>query len=104
MAGGDVKLLQELVGAFLSEVPQLLQTLRSTIDSRDAGSLQATAHQLQGVLRCLHMEQALQLARQLELIANEPADWQQIDRLMADLNTTIHTATQKLEEFMGNAG
>jgi HPt (histidine-containing phosphotransfer) domain-containing protein len=101
MAGGDLALLRELAGAFLDEVPRLLRTLRSAIDTRDTESLQAAAHQLQGVMRCLHIERALQQARQLELLGQAGTDWPAAKELLAELGSTIDSATNTLTEFLG---
>ncbi len=100
MAGGDVRLLRELAGAFLDEVPQLLESLRSAVDEEDSESLQRSAHQLQGVMRCLHIDRALQQARQLELLGNVETDWRGAKALLAELNLTINLATGALTKFL----
>lgn len=101
MAGGDIGLLRELAGASLDEVPRLLESLRSAVDEHDSESLQVATHQLQGVMRCLHIERALQQARQLELLGDWGTDWQAANELLAELNLTIRSAIDALAEFLG---
>ncbi len=101
MAGGDVALLRDLVGAFLDEVPRLLAALRLTVETHNSESLQTTAHQLQGVMRCLHIERALQQAMQLELLGQGETDWSAVEPLLAELNSTIDSAMGTLTEFLG---
>ncbi len=100
MVGGDVGLLRELAGAFLEEVPRLLGSLRSAVDEQDFESLKNATHQLQGVMRCLHIDRALQQARQLESPAAGETDWQAAKVLLAELNSTINSATDALTKFL----
>ena len=101
MAGGDFVLLRELAGAFLDEVPRLLGSLRSAVDEHDSKSLQSATHQLQGVMRCLHIERALQQAQQLELRGEGATDWLAAKELLAELNSTISSAMDALSSFLG---
>jgi len=100
MAGGDVRLLRELAGAFLDEVPQLLGSLRSAVDEEDSESLRSSAHQLQGVMQCLHIDRARQQARQLELSGDGETDWRAAEKLLAELTSTISSATGALTKFL----
>lgn len=101
MAGGDMALLRDLARAFLAEVPQLVDALHQAVDRRNGESLQAAAHQLQGVMRCLHMDRALDQARQLEERGEEPVDWPAIEGLLVELKSTIDSAMKALDEFLG---
>ncbi len=100
MAGGDVGLLRELARAFLEEVPRLLCHLRSAVDEQDSESLQNATHQIQGVMRCLHIDPALQQAKQLELLSEGETDWQVAKSLQAELSSTISSAMDALNEFL----
>ena len=101
MAGGDVELLRELAGAFLDEVPKLLHALRMAVGQRDSESLQATAHQLQGVMRCLHVEHALEQARQLELLGEGETNWPAAENMLAETTATVASVMNALNEFLG---
>lgn len=101
MAGGDMELLRELAGAFLDEVPKLLHSLRMAVGQRHSESLQTAAHQLQGVMRCLHVEQALKQARQLELFGEGKTDWLAAENLLVEVTATVTSAMSALNEFLG---
>ncbi len=100
MAGGDMALLRDLAGAFLKEVPQLLEGLRVAVQQRDSESLQTAAHQLQGVMRCLHVERALVLAQELERLGQAATDWTAIERLLSDMNSATGSAIDALNKFL----
>lgn len=100
MTGGDRELLRDLAHAFLAEVPQLLHSLRAAVAQHDPESICLVSHQLQGVMRCLHAERALQQARQLELLAEDVPDWPTIASELAELNSTIDLALHTLNAFL----
>ncbi len=100
MAGGDIHLLRDLVRAFLDEVPRLLDTLRRAVAQREAQSVQAAAHKLQGVMRCLHFDRALHQTRTLEFLAEGEADWPALEATETELKTTIDTAMDALSQFL----
>ena len=100
MTGGDVALLRDLAGAFLAEVPKLLHALRISVGQWDSNSLQAAAHQLQGVMRCLHAERALQQAQQLEQLCEGVTDWPAAENILVELSGTVASATARLNEFL----
>jgi HPt (histidine-containing phosphotransfer) domain-containing protein len=97
--GGDVKLLGELAEAFFQEVPQLLQRIDTAIQQQLPVALQDAAHQLQGVMRCLHIERALHQARMLEEIGKGTPDWSAAQRMFAALDPIIQSANKALAEF-----
>ncbi len=100
MAGGDMALLRDLAGAFLKEVPQLLEAIRVAVEQRDSESLQTATHQLQGVMRCLHVERPLVLAQELERLAQAATDWTAIERLLSDVNSATGSAIDALNKFL----
>ncbi|MHB8902497.1 MAG: Hpt domain-containing protein [Thermoguttaceae bacterium] len=100
MAGGDRALLRELAKAFADEVPRLLGVLRSRVVEGDVPSFCDAAHQLQGVMRCLHMDRALEQSRELERLGEGEADWSAIEKLLVELDTTIGLSMGALDEFL----
>ena len=101
MAGGNLALLRELAGAFLEEVPRLLDAIRSAVKQRDSQSLRAAAHKLQGVMRCLHIERALQQSEELESLGHGEVDWPAVEELVTALNATIESAVNTFNKFLG---
>ena len=102
MAGGDMVLLRDLADAFLKEVPKLLHSLRMAVGQRDSEGLQTAAHQLQGVLRCLRIERALEQSQHLELLGKGTTDWPAAEELLAAVTATIHPAIDALKRFLSD--
>lgn len=100
MAGGDKDLLRDLAQAFLEEVPVLLRSLRAAVDHHDPESVRMVSHQLQGVMRCLHAQGALEQAGRLEQLAEGIPDWPTIAEKLSELNSSIDSALQTLNAFL----
>ncbi len=66
----DQELLQQVVDAFLSEGPQLLETMRSSFAAADQKRFQRAAHTLKSALRTFGVTSA-DVVEQLELAAKE---------------------------------
>jgi len=65
--GGDVELLQEIVGLYLGEYPALLSQIQTAVQTGDALELYRSAHTLKGSLSALGAEAAQQCAFDLEM-------------------------------------
>jgi len=63
---GDHLLLQELATIFLSDYPERLAAIRSAVEQRDAGALQAAAHSLKGSAANFGAPEAVSAAERLE--------------------------------------
>ena len=100
MAGGDKELLRDLAQAFLEEVPELLRSLHAAVTHRDPESVKMVSHQIQGVMRCLHAQGALEQAARLEQLAEGLPDWPTIAEGLSELNSTIDSALQTLNAFL----
>lgn len=64
----QARFLRRLIPAFLSECPQLLDTMRQAIDAKDAGKLSLAAHTLKGAVSFLADGPIAEAAWQLEMI------------------------------------
>lgn len=62
----DLELLHEVMGIFLAEWPETLQTLRQCIQAQDATLLKQTAHAFRGAVHSLGGLAATMLVRRLE--------------------------------------
>ncbi|MDA7977868.1 MAG: PAS domain S-box protein [Pirellulales bacterium] len=63
---GDLELLRELIGAFLQELPQLMQQLTDGIAKSKAKQVRMAAHTIKGSLRYFGAKTAYDLAFKLE--------------------------------------
>jgi CheY-like chemotaxis protein len=70
-AGGDRQLLGEMLGIFLEDVPDQLQTIRDAVAATDAVALMRAAHTLNGSLRVLGAGAAAALVGRLEARGRE---------------------------------
>lgn len=69
--GGDVELLQEITGIFISEYPHMMNEIRTAIQVGDAGRLQHSAHTLKGSVANFGAQAAVDAALELELMGRE---------------------------------
>jgi CheY-like chemotaxis protein len=85
---GDVELLKELAGLFLSECPQRMAEIRQAITQRDASRLMQAAHTIKGSVGNFGAREAVEAAQRLEIDANEH-DWGQAEEDWAALKKAV---------------
>lgn len=100
VAGGDRRLLRELLKSFLDEIPVLIRAVGEAIDQRDAAGLEDAAHKLKGVVRYLHMDLAFEQAYRLELVGRESGNWQEAKGVFQNLRERVDDALRVLTDFM----
>lgn len=64
--GGDEELLQEIADLFLEEYPVLIKEIRNAVASRNAESLERSAHSLKGSVANFEARAAMEAAFRLE--------------------------------------
>jgi two-component system, sensor histidine kinase and response regulator len=64
--GGDLNLLREVAGAFVSESPRLLSEIRAAIGCADFKKLEHAAHSYKGAISIFSAEGGVSLAKELE--------------------------------------
>jgi HPt (histidine-containing phosphotransfer) domain-containing protein len=99
---GDVELMTELAGLFLSECPQRMAEIRQAITQRNASRLQQGAHALKGSVGNFGAQEAFEAAGRLERDGRDQ-DWGQAE---ADW-TALEEAIGRLEPAfigLGRAG
>ena len=69
--GGDMELLQEIVGIYLAECPVLLNDIERAISSGDAYLLERSAHNLKGCVSNFGAEEAVAAAHALEQMGRQ---------------------------------
>lgn len=93
--GGDEELLQEIVGLYLAEYPDLLEQIQSAVKTGDAPGLFRSAHTLKGSLGALGAESAQQRAFDLEMSGRE-GDLQGAPGMVADLENLLRQLHEEL--------
>ncbi len=98
--GEDPVFLRELAGMFLEDCPNLMSSIRESIDGRDAAKLKLAAHTLKGSSGIFNDRLAFEAALAMEHVSRD-ADWDraepvwltlsaEMDRLCEHLSTLQH--------------
>jgi HPt (histidine-containing phosphotransfer) domain-containing protein len=89
--------LGELVSAFLSEAPGMMDDLTSALQNRDEDSFRRAAHSLKSNANVFGAQALAEQARQLEL-AGLPAEGA-VDENVASLKAELARATEALKAY-----
>ena len=95
----DHHLFEELVEIFINDYPQMLNTLRSTLESSDAKTLARTAHSLKGMLRNFQADAAADTAYTLEKFGRE-GTLDDADQILDSLADQLDQVAQKLQQLV----
>jgi len=95
----DHDLFGELVEIFISDYPQMLDTLRDTLKSSDAKTLARTAHSLKGMLRNFQAENAADTAYTLEQMGRN-GTLGDADQIVDSLADQLEQVGQKLQQLV----
>jgi CheY-like chemotaxis protein len=98
--GGDQELLRELCSLFLIESPKLLLKLKHAVGQGDAEEVHHAAHSIKGELGCLGAEHAMDLAKRLEIMAQE-SDLKEAKKLLQELDAQVLQLYTEVKEKMG---
>jgi two-component system sensor histidine kinase/response regulator len=96
----DRGLFKELVGIFVNDYPQMLNTLRTSLKALDAKTFSRTAHSLKGMLRNFQAEAAADTAFDLEKRGKQ-GELDGTDRIIENLTGQIDEVAQKLKQLVG---
>jgi len=96
----DRGLFKELVGIFVNDYPQMLNTLRTSLKALDAKTFSRTAHSLKGMLRNFQAEAAADTAFDLEKRGKQ-GELDGTDRIIENLAGQIDEVAQKLKQLVG---
>lgn len=86
--GGDTDLLAELIGIFLDDYPNHLNTVRTAIAEQDGERLRTAAHTLKGAVGVFDATAAHDTAWRLEEIGTG-RDWPKAEPTLAELEDAI---------------
>ena len=68
---GDVELLKELVALFLTDLPEMLTSLREAVTAGDANAIERAAHRLKGSVGNFAAQPAFEAALKLEVLGRD---------------------------------
>ncbi len=92
---GDEELLDEIVGLFLDDCPNMIKQIKVSVKSGDSQSLQRSAHTLKGAVGNLGAKNAQQLSLKLEMMGKD-GDISKADVVYAELEKEM----DRLEEAL----
>jgi PAS domain S-box-containing protein len=95
----DHSLLQELVEIFINDYPQLLTTLRKSLETTDAKTFSRTAHSLKGMLRNFQADAAAETAFDLEK-RGQQGQLEGVDQIIESLAGQLDNVAQKLKDLI----
>ena len=95
----DLALLRELVEIFLAETPGLLAQIRSGVEQKNAESVERGAHTLKGALMNFGARRACEVARQLEGRGRE-ARLDDAAQLASQLESEVIQACHALSDYL----
>ena len=95
----DHSLLKELVEIFINDYPQMLTTLRKSLEATDAKTFSRTAHSLKGMLRNFQAEAAAETAFDLEK-KGQQGQLDGIDQIIESLAGQLEEVAQKLKDLV----
>ncbi len=96
--GVDRKLLMMLAGFFIESVPPMLQDLTSANERQNAADMQRKAHSLRGLAATFSPPEILDLARQIELAAQN-GDIEEAAELLPALHQGLAQLTTELQSY-----
>ncbi len=99
---GDESVLQSVVKLFLEQTPERLATIQRALDARDAGSLEATAHGMEGAAVSLAMPRLRDIARRIA-VHGRRGELEEAAALVAELNEAVGSGTQAVREAIDAA-
>lgn len=100
--GVDEDFVDELVGVFLGCASELLEDLRSAIDDRDSGRIEAAAHKLKGAASQFQPQEVLELSLKLEHMGRD-GQHDGIDQTFATLEQSLVIFVSELNQYMDRA-
>jgi HPt (histidine-containing phosphotransfer) domain-containing protein len=97
---GDWGLLQEVVGLFFTEVPELLSAIHESIMRGDGKALENTAHSLKGTVSSFGAQAAREAALRLEIVGRS-GDLTHVAPACAELEREVARLARALTVFTG---
>ena len=95
----DHSLLKELVEIFINDYPQMLNTLRKSLETTDAKTFSRTAHSLKGMLRNFQAEAAADTAFDLEKRGKQE-QLDGVDQIIEILAEQLDQVARKLKDLI----
>jgi two-component system, sensor histidine kinase and response regulator len=98
---GSPDVLASIVQAAQSEIPQLIETLRTALAAKDAEQTHRAAHTLKGTMQLFGVDRAHETAQQIESLA-QAGNLTQAAKYFDDLQDQVQSLMEVLAQFHQN--
>jgi two-component system, sensor histidine kinase and response regulator len=99
VVGGDAELLREILQAILQECPAQFLSLEQSVAAQDAVTARRAAHTILGNLRALQVEQAMEVAGQVEELARG-GQFTEIAPAIAELRSAVDHVLADVQAYL----
>jgi CheY-like chemotaxis protein len=103
IVGGDIELLKEVAGIFLSNLPNAVAQIEGAVSARDAPALERAAHFLKGAAGSISARTCFELAYEMELMGAE-SGLDRAEDALAELRRAVHALEPRLKGFVSGEG
>ena len=99
--GGDVELLREVIGLFLDDYPQSIESIRDAVRRGDQTSVERHAHSLKGSVSTFGAQEVFEAALALEKqgrtgdLSNAAAGLERLERALSHLRPELEALQSK---------
>ncbi len=97
-AEGDSTFLIEMIGIFLTDTPQLLEELKTDVNSNDYKKIKVTSHSMKGLFLTLGMNDAAARLKEIETMADENSSMELIKSNFQKVEDAFKKCQKPLQE------
>ena len=102
LAEGDEGLLETVVKLFLERTPEQLEAIHRALDARDVGTVERTAHTMEGTAESLAMPRLRDIAHRIAVLSMH-GDLEQAAALLTELDAAVGSGTSAVKDAVDAA-
>ncbi len=99
ISGGDTNFQKELIGIFLSQIPEFLSNMREFLVKNEYGSLAKEAHTAKSSVLIFMMDETGKTLKQIQHLA-ENNQTEQVPILLANVEKAMNNASRELTNYL----
>lgn len=101
ISGGDSSFKKELIGIFLTQIPEFVTNMHRFLTKNEIGNLAKEAHTAKSSVLIFMMEKTGTMLKQIQLLA-EKNSTDQIPSLINEVETDLANASKELSGYLKN--
>jgi CheY-like chemotaxis protein len=102
LVSGDEDRLASAARLFFNDTPGRVEAIHAALDRRDAETLEATAHTIEGTANRLAMPRLRDIAHQIAVLSHR-GDFDEAAALMSELNDAVGSGTHAIKDAIDAA-